>query len=226
MNYVFIFFLPGAAGNFFGRSLNLLENFYSYGNKQTMTLPETLEEKIRLLSYGSVTDKKFEDRNWITFENDVVEYFHCRPHWDLPKDAYGVFKVHPGTKGKGNNSMSKSSELSGQDDKVFKFYIDSSEVFEWTFMNALYKNTPCDANWLIEAKKIQQDPSVNKINLKNIITSKEKFFEEFAKVCAIMGHAMSQQEAAAVGDLYDQWQKTTLKQEDIPAFKEKIGWPL
>lgn len=226
MNYVFVFFLPGAAGNFFGRSLNLLENFYSFGNKQTKELPETLEEKIQLLSYGSVIDKKFEERNWITFENDVVEYFHCRSHWDLPKNAYGVFKVHPGSPGHLNSGMSKLKDLAGEDDRCYKFYIDSSEVFEWTFMNALYKNTPFDANWLIEAKKIQQDPTVNRINLKNIITSKEKFFEEFNKVCAIVGHDISPQERAAVGNLYDQWQRTTLKLEDIPAFKEKIGWPL
>ncbi len=217
-----IFFLPGAAGNFLSRSLNLLDNFYSFGNKQDKTLPKTLEEKIQLLSYHEVIDKSFEERNWITFENNVTDYHNCCPHWDLPENSYGVFKVHPGPRTK--NGM--FSDLVGKDDKYFKFLIDTDQVFEWTFMNALYKNTPTDANWLMANLKLEQDPSVYKISLKNIISGKETFFAEFQKICEILGHTISPQERAAVSDLYDQWQKTTLKMEDIPAFKKKIGWKL
>ena len=43
-----LYFQPGAAGNFFSRCLNLLDNAYCYASGTT--IPVTIEEKFKLLS--------------------------------------------------------------------------------------------------------------------------------------------------------------------------------
>jgi len=220
MKYIFIYFLPGAGGNFFSRCLNLLDNSYCFADAKTNSVPTTLEEKIKLLSFDSQVNKSFKERNWVTdFELLLKHYSLVQPHWDLPSDACSVWLGH-------SNTFAQSKILAGNDDQVFDFVIDSTDVFEWTITNALYKNSYLDVKWFVMMEQFKQNNNYHKISLKNILTSKQCFFEEFNKVCAVIGHDVSDQESSAVKNLYNEWTQTTLKTEDIPKFKKDIGFLL
>jgi hypothetical protein len=218
MNYIFIYFLPGAGGNFFSRCVNLLDNSYCFVDANIPHIPKTLEEKIKLLTYHSQTNKSFEKRNWVNdFECLLAHYSKVQPHWDLPSNANSIWLSHPET-------PAQSNDIIGKDDRAFNFIIDSSDAFEWTIINALYKNSYLDVKWFVMMEKFKQNRNCHKINLKNILNDKQGFFEEFNKVCAVLGHTISLEESCAVGDLYDQWQQTVLKSQDIAEFKRKIGF--
>ena len=214
MKYIFVYYLPGSAGNFFSRCLNLLDNAYCFVVKKNSTLPTTLTEKIDLLSYNSVIGEDFATRDWIKFESKLSHYSVKNLHWDLPKNSYSVWPAHPDTK--------HHDLLPGDDNIVYKFYIDSSECFEWGIMNALYKNSYLDVKWFINGKDLKNNNDIHKINLKNIINSKEGFLIEFNLVCNIIDHILTDAELTAVGKLYDQWILTVLKETDILEFKKSI----
>lgn len=215
MKYVFIYFLPGAAGHFFSRCLNLLENSYCFADATTNKIPTTLDEKIELLSYGKIKNKSFDQRNWVQFEKLLTHYERCQPHWDLPHDAVIIWY---------NHSQSSHDNLYGQADTVHKFYMDSSELFEWTIMNALYKNSYIDVEWLIEYKNFKYNKDLQKINLKKIITSYDGFLDEFQQVCKTIGRVPSDKELIAIKNLYGEWELTRLDVEKIPQFKQDIGF--
>lgn len=218
MNYIFIYFLPGAAGNFFSRCLNLLGNSYCWVDTTTKRVPQTPREKIQLLNYESQIFKSFGTRHWVNdFESRVTAYYKFYPHWELPADANLIWLAHP-------DLDTHSAGLAGDDDRTFYFIIDSSDEFEWTLMNALYKNSYLDVKWLVMMEKIKLKDEVHKISLKNIISGEAGFFQEFSKVCSVIGHSINQEESDAVRKLYNQWQCTTLKSQDIPAFKKQIGF--
>lgn len=218
MNYVLIYFLPGAGGNFFSRCLNYLHNSYCFANANTSSIPTSLVEKVRLLNFSSQVGKSFEQRNWVKdFESKVTHYSTCQEHWDLPPNSYSIWLGH-------SNMSTQIKTIAGEDDKLFNFIIDSSETFEWTMMNALYKNSYIDVQWFLMMEKFKQHDNYHKINLKNIINSQQGFLEEFEKVCSIIGHTVSAEEFKAVSDLYAEWHQTTLKTQDIPAFKKQIGF--
>jgi hypothetical protein len=216
MNYIFVYFLPGSAGNFVSRCLNLLDNAHCFVDKNNLTLPQTVAEKSKLLSYESINKQKFGTRTWTQFEVEVLHYSSLQAHWDLPKNSYSIWFSHPESK--------QHESLAGQDDIIYKFYIDSSDCFEWGIMNALYKNSYLDIKWFINGNDLKNNNDVHKVNLKNIISGQASFLIEFAKVCNIIGHTLADHEVSALKDLYDQWTLTTLKEVDIPEFKKNIGF--
>lgn len=218
MKYLFVYFLPGAGGNFFSRCLNLLDNSYCFADAHSKQVPRTLQEKVKLLNYNSQQNKTFEKRHWVRdFEGLLTHYDKVQPHWDLPAGANSIWLGHP-------ELPTQSNNLVGQDDQRYNFIIDSSEAFEWTILNALYKNSYLDVKWFVMMEKFKQDNQYHKINLKNILQDQRGFLQEFYKVCSIIGHTVSEEESLALIDLYDQWQQTTLKTQDIPAFKKQIGF--
>ena len=217
MKYIFVNFLPGAAGSFFSRCLNLLDNAYCLADRDSKFIPHTIDDKIKLLSYNSINDKDFDDRNWREFEHKTAHYSNYQEHHNLPADSYSIWLQH---------NKKDTEKLAGPDDSVYLFYIDSTEAFEWTIMNAFYKNSYLDVDWFILGKQLLNDNSVYKINLKNIISNEEGFLNEFYKVCNIINHNIKDFELAAVKKLYNEWRKTILDYDNIPKFKNKIGFLL
>ncbi len=120
MKYIFITFLPGAAGNFFSRCLNLLPGAYCWG--QENKLPVTLEEKLKILNYTPVLNRSLISDNWTTFESQLAPYYQIVEHHRLPPGSYAIWIDH---------SVIKSETLVGPDDQVFNFYIDPGDNFEW-----------------------------------------------------------------------------------------------
>jgi hypothetical protein len=217
MKYIFVYFLPGCAGNFFGRCLNLLNNAYCFVDRNTpKKFPTSIDSKINLLSYNSMINKSFEDRVWTVFEHQAAHYHTFHPHWQLPDDSYSVWIAHP--------NKEQHASLAGPNDVTYSFYIDSSDCFEWGVVNALYKNSYLDVQWFINGNKLKNDPSVHKINLNNIIGGEQSFLDEFVKVCDIINHQLSSEEESAIKSLYQQWIKTTLSKDNICDFKNRIGF--
>jgi hypothetical protein len=217
MKYIFITYLPGAAGNFFSRCLNLLSNAYCYGQKNN--LPTTLEQKLKMLSYESVFDRSPEsieyNSSWVEFEGKLTPYYRIIAHHALPPESYSIWSDH---------MIKNANQLHGPDDQIFNFYIDPGNSFEWACMNALYKNSYLDVKWFIHGKKLSTDAAVYKISLDNFLVDWDCFLLEFLKVTDIIGHTISEPEIQAVKILYDQWRTTILERNDIETFKKNIGF--
>ena len=173
MKYIFITYLPGAAGNFFSRCLNLLSNAYCYGQKNN--LPTVLEQKLKMLSYESVLDRSsesVESSSWAEFENKLTPYYRRIAHHALPPGSYSIWADH---------MIKNANQLAGPDDQIFNFYIDPGNSFEWACMNALYKNSYLDVKWFIHSKKLLTDVAVYKISLDNFLVDWDCFLSEFLK---------------------------------------------
>jgi hypothetical protein len=214
INYVFVFFLPGAAGNFFSRCLSLASD-QSYG-----WIPSNLSdpkvsalEKFHAYSYSS--SKQFDD--WREFEVQLVKYHAVFDHWNLPADSVSIWSDHP------RYALAESG-LAGIKDKQHLFYINPGDNFEWVILNSLYKNSTIDVKWLEEGHMMSQDPNVNQINLANIIAGPDTLWSEVEKVYAIIKHECSNKEL--VQALWKQWIYTTLKPEQFVEYKSSIGFNL
>jgi hypothetical protein len=214
INYVFVFFLPGAAGNFFSRCLSLASD-QSYG-----WIPSNLSapglsalEKFHAYSYSS--SKQFDD--WREFEVQLVKYHTVFDHWNLPADSISIWSDHPGY-------ALVESDLVGIDDKQHLFYINPGDNFEWVILNSLYKNSTIDVKWLREGHLMSQDSNVNQINLANIIAGPDTLWLEIQKVYAILQKECNNKELITA--LWQQWNLTTLKPAQFEEFKRSIGFKL
>jgi hypothetical protein len=130
---------------------------------------------------------------------------------------------HPLYGWKSNNRLTLNSFYP---DKKYVFYIDPSDAFEWVLLNALYKNSYLGIEWFRDGQRMLGDPDIHKISLKNIILNESGFFEEFMKVCEIIGHDVTHEEQSAISLLYNQWKQTTLSEDRFEEFKARngIGW--
>jgi hypothetical protein len=220
MKYISISFLPGAAGNFFSRCLNILNGAHCFVDRNTRNMPDTPDEKLSVLGYESVTDKSFGQRDWIEFEKQAMPYSMIRDHFDLPPGAYSIWKGHPNH----NYGCVNLDDLAGDDDQKFRFYIDPGTHVEWCCMNAFYKNSFLDVKWFIHGQDLIQDPMVHKIQLHNFLTDWTDFGKEITAVCNIIGHTPNLNELQAIETLYHQWKTTILDYKDMDAFKKRIGF--
>jgi len=219
-----LYFLPGAAGNFFSRCLNLLDNSYCYARGNT--IPTTIEEKYKILNYELVQNRSYNDdnnslsndprRNWVKFEDQITHFEDVLDYSKLPDNATAIWLCHP------HKTFDKTVS---HPNRIF-FYIDSSDAFEWTLLNCLYKDSYLVIEFLLHGKKLKNNPAVHKISLTEIVQDRNSFINEFVRVCAIFDRQVTDIERRYILDLYDQWIKTTLPREKFPEFKDQIGWGL
>jgi hypothetical protein len=220
MKYISISFLPGSAGNFFSRCLNLLTGAYCYIDKNKNTIPNTIDEKLAILNYESVSNRSSNNKNWVAFETQVVSYSTVVSHYRLPESSYSIWAAHPHT----SHGAVNLTKLAGPDDSCFRFYIDVGKHFEWACMNAFYKDSFLNPTWYINGNILLNDPTVYKINLGNFLKEWKEFQCEFKKVTDIIGHTVTTEELHAVEKLYHQWKTTILEYKDIENFKKTIGF--
>lgn len=220
MKYIAISFLPGSAGNFFSRCLNILNEAHCFVDRTTRNMPTSPSEKLSVLGYESVINKSFDQRNWIEFEQQTIPYTKVREHYDLPPGAYSIWMGHPNHK----YGCVNLDVLAGEDDQKFQFYIDPGMHLEWCCMNAFYKNSFLDVKWLVNGQALVQDPEVHKIQLHNFLSNWADFAQEITAVCKVIGHTPSSDELQAIETLYHQWKTTILDYKDMDAFKKRIGF--
>jgi hypothetical protein len=214
INYVFVFFLPGSAGNFFSRCLSLASTqAYGWVPADSADVALTANQKHQLYTYGQ--SSLYQD--WKRFEGQLVHYSTLTDHHNIPVDSVSVWSEHP-------RYQLLEQNLAGTDNQQHVFYIDPGDDFEWVILNSLYKNSTIDVKWLREGQAMLDDPDIYKISLANIITSWETTWSEVEKVYAIIKHECSNKEL--IRDLWQQWYLTTLKPEQFASFKRSIGFKL
>lgn len=214
MKYIFLFFPPGAGGNFFSRCLNLLDNSYCWVDATTQVPIQDQQEKLKLLSYQSVSSLDPQQRIWTQFEGQLRHYQNKQ----LPDTAQVViWPGHPDYK-------LLEKDLVGQDDQEYCFLIDASDNFEWCLLNSLYKNSFISVQWLETAEQMRQDSNIQKISLHSMVNSFEGFMKEFQTVCDTIGHALTRSEKEAIEILYHEWKTTILDYSQFANFKQRIGF--
>lgn len=219
MRYVLIYYMPGAAGNFLSRCINLLDQAHGWIDAKENKMLYDIDEKLKVLSYEKVRNLNFTQRDWVDFEFDITHYSNKYDHWDLPENSLSIWAWHPD-----KFTIDKKTEIAGPDDLLYKFYIDTQDVLEWTVMNALYKNSSVNVDWLRGTIECRNRSDFHRICLKNMIQGWEQFKSEFEKICDIIQHDITNKELVAIQCLYFEWQDTVLKTENIPDFKKQIGF--
>ena len=216
-SFVFLFFIPGSAGNFFSRCLNLLDKFYAYDNG---SLPLTVDDKLKMLSYTKVKNFREDGIDWTDFEKDVNYVLQTYEHNDInvfPPGSFIVLATHP------ESIESTITNFSQLGDKIFFLMIDGHDIFDWVLLNAIHKHSYLGEEWMVQNEIIRNDPRYFKINLKNVITSEHTFIKEFKKVCEYLKVIPSEQELSTVTILYKQWKATTIELDELDRYKKVLG---
>lgn len=212
LTYIFLQYLPGSAGNFFSRCIGLVsDQCYGWIPRGIDNINLSVEEKFNAFEYQSV------NQNWIHFERKLQHYSEVVAHHALPHGSISLWQGHPCYK-------ILTRDIAGPDDKKFVFYIDPSKNFEWVIMNCLYKNSYIDSRWLVEGKKMLNDANIVKLDLSDIIASRDTFLGCIDKVCNITGIVLQESNRQKIAELWDQWIVTTLPASDFEIFKNKIGY--
>ena len=242
--HVFVYFLPGAAGNFLSRCLNLLDSFHCYVDPAHKVLPATITEKMALLNYESMENLDFSKRNWRNFERSILHFSQFKKGTDLSaprvwsqtppsvKNQTFIWAQHPPVSTDLNTNLRNTSSVINSlatavdgRPRIVKFYIDPGSAWEWHLINALYKNSFIGGEYLLEGKRLLEDPALIKVNLSNFIHGSDIFLTEFIKICRVLGHTVSDQEQQYVQNLHQQWLNTIVPLHRIEEFKKFLGFP-
>jgi hypothetical protein len=214
--FVVLNFLPGSAGNFVSRCLNLLTGFHVWKPRNS-PMPTGINEKLDQLKYKNVLHFPNQDRkyrlNWTRWEHYFAECCNASGH-TVADGEVGVIVNHPS-----NNDVAR---YLGKNDKLFVFCIDSTDMWDWMIVSAEIKDSFQAVNWFKENKRMLEDPDISKINLKNIVSGQETFVAEFKKICNIINHNLSEEELDAVVILYNQWKTTTPSDEIVQSKKAEM----
>jgi len=203
--FIALHFIPGAAGNFLSRCINLLDDTFVWSNGKN--IPNTLEEKLDLLTYKD--QSKYP--TWTDFEGTIEEYSGVKPHWDIGPNSNGVVIRHP-------SPADFIKNITGKDDTAVNIFIDHENNLDWVILNGAYKNSFQTFEYFENGFDLKNDPSVYKINLASIINGYQKFLPEFIKLAAFIDRTVTQDIEIALNILYEEWQKTVFRG---PEFEEK-----
>jgi len=214
INYVYLNFLPGAAGNFFSRCINLTDGCYCWANECDKSIPQTLDAKIKILSYDALPE------NWIEFERRLVHYSELNSHWDLPTDSFSIWPSH-------HKTDIRTKDIAGQDDteRVLQISVEDQGMLEWSILNAFYKNSFISVDWLKQYQSYAKDPSILQVKLKDFL-DKNTFLSMFQTTTQQLNIQKQKLNLDAVEFLYTQWSTTKLDSTDFAKFKSEIGWTL
>lgn len=210
IKYVALHFLPGAAGNFLSRCLNLLDNTYVWSKDGV--IPSTLEEKLKMLSYRYVDSAIQKEQSWHEFEFLLDPYNKVCPHWDICDNAMAVFLQHP-------KSANAVKIYAGKDDTAINLYIDPMDSLDWCILNGFNKTSFQRIDWFLAAEKLVNDSSVYKINLTNLINGYNSFIIEFTKLAEYLNQPVTDDIKIALETLYNEWYTTTLQSIDLENYR-------
>lgn len=215
INYVYVFFLPGAAGNFLSRCLSLAAD-RCVGQISPVSASPYLsqDEKFQLFRYDAARES-----NWIDFESRLIHYSFRFEHTELTPGSVSIWNMHPDYDFLHRN-------IAGPDDSKFVFYIDPSEAFEWCTLNALYKDSHIEKKWLLQGRQMLDDHDITKINLADIFLSCESCILLIEKICNTVHIDLASSHRQKIIELWHQWIDTTLKPAEFTKFKNSIGFNL
>jgi hypothetical protein len=207
-------FIPGSAGNFFSRCLSLAsDRCYGLVPAKTKTIDFSIQEKFNFYQYPNMP----ESRNWLDFEKQLVPYYRIHDHRTMPDNSCSIWLQHP-------SYALIDRNLGGTEITQLRFYIDPSRRFEWTVLNALYKNSYIDSRWLEEGERMLNDPTFTKIDINHIVDSSDTLLAAVSMVCEISGIEFGDFSREKIQQLWYQWKKTTLPESEFMSYKRRIGF--
>ena len=216
IKHVFLFFIPGSAGNFVSRCLNLVdENCHCWATEEQAVRSLPMRQRQHLLCY---TEQK-QYKKWTDFEHRLELHTRRFLLKDLPDNSVSIWPAHP-------DYAVLDRGIAGSDDQSFVFYIDPSDNMEWVVLNALYKDSFINRQWLEIGEKMRLDSEINKINLTSIIDSATMCCNEIQRICDLIGQPFSDQARSRIIDLWQQWRNTTLAKDRFVEFQKQIGFNL
>jgi len=200
--FIALHFLPGAAGNFLSRCINLLDDTYVWASNNKV--PSTLEEKLELLTYKNAANSAL----WTDFENLIVSYYRVQSHWNIGPNSNALFVMHP-------KSVNDIKKLTGKDATSINIYINSKNNLDWCILNGWHKHSVQSIEWWLNSESLAEDPSVYMINLSDIINGYEKFLPEFTKLAAYLDRTITNDIEIALHTLYNEWLVTIFQGPDF-----------
>ena len=205
MNHVNFMYLPGSCGDFFVKSLHLINDV---AIEMSSVNGRSVQEKFLAHSYSNVKKYKlytqFEDANQIKglFKYDNIT---CNTMiWHKNNHSFRYLA---------------RDNIIGIDDIEIRIIMDWENMEKFVLCNAFFKDTLISLNYLNKYNVAMQDTSIIRVNLQNIVDSEEKFLEEYYNIAQYICNETDINEKYAVM-LYNEW-KTTLptNYDDIPLEK-------
>ena len=205
MNHVNFMYLPGSCGDFFVKSLHLINDV---AIEMSSVNGRSVQEKFLAHSYSNVKKYKlythFENANQIKglFKHDNIT---CNTMiWYRNNHSFRYLA---------------RDNIIGIDDIEIRIIMDWENMEKFVLCNAFFKDTLISLNYLNEYNVAMQDTSIIRVNLQNIVDSEEKFLEEYYNIAQYICNETDINEKYAVM-LYNEW-KTTLptNYDDIPLEK-------
>jgi len=210
VNYIWVIFVPGAAGNFLSRCLQFAEDTVCFADR-TNGVPLSAEDKWSLLNYSSVIENQFAERNWKDFESQATPY----RNWDMDVNEQNrVWYSHP------DKSVLEQGFVKNEDQQTV-IYIDPGDQLEWCLLNALYKNSYITVDWLLQAGEIAKRADVI-FPLKNMFS--DNFVSHIKHLAEELNLTYTEAGIQCVNKLHAQWQTTVCK--DIRRWKNQLGFKI
>ena len=210
MNHVNFMFLPGSCGDFFVKSLHLINGVSIEGSCMNGF---SAQEKFLAHSYSNAKKYKnyiqFEDANTIETSWNHTEIDRCNTMvWYKNNHAF--------------TNLQKDNIL-GESEIEIRIIMNWKNMEKFVLCNAFFKKTSITSEYLDKhnraMQEAMQDTSIILVNLQNIVDSEAKFLEEYYNIAQNICNETDINEEYAVM-LYNEW-KTTLPTnfDDIPLEK-------
>lgn len=221
IHYVYMSYVPGAAGNFLSRALNLIDGCYCWVEQgKGKFFYENPNDKLELFSFEPMADRinKTNPENWQQFEDRLQKYYQLDGANVLPP---GSISIMPGL-----YTVDPHNSINADDQETFlAITTQDPKVYEWLILNAMFKNCHLGVAWMEVNAKWGQRSDVYKISLEDFFTW-EKFETCYKSICKYLNVAEERINLKHVKTLHSQWLLTILPMEQIPEYKKKIGWIL
>lgn len=211
-NYVFINFLPGSAGNFLSRELQLtIKNSVCWTIENEIPLTSTYD-KFKMLSYAST----YNGKHWVQFEFQLTQNFNIST---IPENTLIIKSSHGST-----IESTKNSIYMGTDDtfKLINITYDTKDQLKWIFLNGLYKDSHFDKNCFIAHATNKIDNNVFQFNIENFF-SWNQFKESLFSILDYLEISTVDQDWSFTEQLYHEWWGTTLKVNQFNEFEKTLG---
>ena len=207
MNHVNFMFLPGSCGDFFVKSLHLINGV---SIEASCMNGFSAQEKFLAHSYSNV--KKYE--NYTQFENaNVIKTPYNHNDIDTCDTMIWYRNNHA------FKNLQKDNIL-GESEIEIRIIMNWKNMEKFVLCNAFFKSTEITSEYLDKhnraMQEAMQDTSIILVNLQNIVDSEAKFLEEYYNIAQNICNETDINEEYAVM-LYNEWKPTLPTNfEDIP----------
>ena len=199
-------FSPGSCGDFFVKSLHLMDNV---ALELSTVNNNSAIKKLKAHSYTNVSNYN----NYHAFETANV---YTGTSWNHLATTCDILIWHRNNHRFYNLS---DSNIVGDSDTEIRIIMDMSNMEKFVFCNGFIKDSVPRANYKIAHATDLMDSTAVHISLENIVCNREGFLAEYYKVAKLLNNEEFVNEEYAVM-LYNEWKKTLPQgYENVPLEK-------